>query len=218
MRSTRLLAVAVLAVIAMLPLSHAATGVVDQKQELDSAFSITISGAGRGQEFVPNLSPLIGIDVHIMTGNPGSGADTITLNVREYSIVPLGGLLLSTTTSQSLPDGFDGWVHFDLPSPVDVTPGSTYVVELTEAKSTFGWYTFEGNVYPNGRVLSNNNFFNDIDFTFRTYAPSLVGAPVGGVVMPVNKLAIAAPYVAIFGLIAAVTLVAVAPWKKPDTN
>jgi hypothetical protein len=73
-------------------------------------------------------------------------------------------------------------------------------------------------VYPNGRVLSNNNFFNDLDFTFRTYAPSLVGAPVGGVVMPVNKLAIAAPYVAIFGLIAAVTLVAVAPWKKPDTN
>jgi hypothetical protein len=216
MCSFKLLAVAVLVVIVMLPLSHAATGVVDQKQELDSGFSITISGAGRGQEFVPNLSPLIGIDVHIMTGNPGSGADTITLNVREYSIVPLGGLLLSTTTSQSLPDGFDGWVHFDLPSPVAVTPGSTYVVELTEAKSTFGWYAFEGNVYPNGRVISNNNFFDDIDFTFRTYAPSHPTEPVGGVVEPVNKLAIVTPYFALFGLVVAVTVVAVAPWKKPD--
>ena len=217
MCSFKLLAVAVLVVIVMLPLSHAATGVVDQKQELDSGFSITISGAGRGQEFVPNLSPLIGIDVHIMTANH-AGADTITLNVREYSIVPLGGLLLSTTTSQSLPDGFDGWVHFDLPSPVAVTPGSTYVVELTEAKSTFGWYAFEGNVYPNGRVISNNNFFNDIDFTFRTYGPSPPTEPVGGVVEPVNKLAVFAPYLALFGVVATIAIVVAAPWKKPDTN
>jgi hypothetical protein len=101
---------------------------------------------------------------------------------------------------------------------VAVTPGSVYVIELTEAKSTFGWYNFLGNVYLNGRAISHDTYYDDIDFTFRTYAPSPVGAPVGGVVMPVNKLAIAAPYVAIFGLIAAVTLVAVAPWKKPDTN
>jgi len=151
-----------------------------------------------------------------MTGNPGSGADTITLNVREYSIVPLGGLLLSTTTSQSLPDGFDGWVHFDLPSPVDVTPGSTYVIELTEAKSTFGWYTFEGNVYPNGRAISNNNFFNDIDFTFRTYAPSPPTEPVGGVVEPVNKLPVFAPYLALFGLVVTIAIVVTAPWNRPD--
>jgi len=216
MRSVRFLAVAVLVVIAMLPLSHAATGVVDQKQELDSGFSITISGAHLGQEFVPNLSPLIGIDVHIMTTSNHAGADTITLNVREYSIVPLGGLLLSTTTSQSLPDGFDGWVHFDLPSPVDVTPGSTYVIELTEAKSTFGWYTFEGNVYPNGRAISNNNFFNDIDFTFRTYAPSPPTEAVGGVVEPVNKSAVFASYLALIGIVATVAVVVAVPWKKPD--
>ena len=37
--------------------------------------------------------------------------------------------------------------------------------------------------------------------------------PVGGFIEPINKLTIAAPYLALFGL-AAVVVVAVAPWKK----
>jgi len=41
-------------------------------------------------------------------------------------------------------------------------------------------------------------------------------APVGGVVMPVNKLAVVAPYLALFGVVAAVAVVIVAPWKKPE--
>ena len=40
-----------------------------------------------------------------------------------------------------------------------------------------------------------------------------VQAPVGGVVEPVNNLAIAAPYLALFGVIAAVAVVV---WKKHD--
>jgi hypothetical protein len=38
--------------------------------------------------------------------------------------------------------------------------------------------------------------------------------PVGGFVEPVNKLAVAAPYLALFGIVAAA--VAVVVWKKPD--
>jgi hypothetical protein len=34
--------------------------------------------------------------------------------------------------------------------------------------------------------------------------------------MPVNKLAVVAPYLALFGVVAAVAVVIVAPWKKPE--
>jgi Tol biopolymer transport system component len=43
--------------------------------------------------------------------------------------------------------------------------------------------------------------------------PLVVGAPVGGVVEPVNKLAVFAPYLALFGVIGAVAVVL---WKRPD--
>jgi hypothetical protein len=46
-----------------------------------------------------------------------------------------------------------------------------------------------------------------------TVPPPSAG-PVGGVVEPVNKLAVFAPYVALFGIMAAVTVVMMAPWKK----
>lgn len=39
------------------------------------------------------------------------------------------------------------------------------------------------------------------------------GAPVGGFMEPVNKLAVFAPYLALFGVLAVVVVVA-APWKK----
>jgi hypothetical protein len=44
--------------------------------------------------------------------------------------------------------------------------------------------------------------------------PGPTGGPVGGVLMPVNKLAILAPYMALFGVVTAVAVVVVAPWKK----
>jgi len=203
-RSISLVAVVFLVIMAVLPLSHAATGIVDQKQELDNDFSLTILlNSPVGQEFIPSLSPLIGIDVNIMTANPTAGDDTITLNIRESTI---GGSVLSTA-SRFLVEGFDGWLHFDLPSPVTVNPGSTYIIELTEAKATFGWYACDvpPNVYPNGRLISGGNPFNDIDFTFRTYAP--VRAPVGGYVAPVNKIAVLTPYIALAGLIAILSTV-----------
>jgi hypothetical protein len=45
---------------------------------------------------------------------------------------------------------------------------------------------------------------------------SPAGAPVGGFMEPVNKLAIVTPYVALFGLVATVAVVIAKPWKKPE--
>ena len=41
--------------------------------------------------------------------------------------------------------------------------------------------------------------------------------PVGGFIEPVNSVAIAAPYLALFGRVAAVAIVVVKPWKKRET-
>jgi len=46
--------------------------------------------------------------------------------------------------------------------------------------------------------------------------PSPPAPPVGGFVMPVNKFTVVAPYLALLGLVAVVTIVVVAPWKKRD--
>lgn len=47
----------------------------------------------------------------------------------------------------------------------------------------------------------------------RLPATPVVG-PVGGFMEPVNKLVVLAPYLALFGLVATVAVVAVKPWKK----
>ncbi|WP_455284145.1 hypothetical protein, partial [[Eubacterium] cellulosolvens] len=96
---------------------------------------------------------------------------------------------------------------------VPVSPGSTYVIELTEATTMFGWYLYtEGDVYLNGRAIVGGDFYDELDFTFRTYAPS--GPPVGGFIESVNKLTLAVPYLALFGVVATVAVVVAAPWKK----
>ncbi len=41
--------------------------------------------------------------------------------------------------------------------------------------------------------------------------------PVGGFMEPVNSVGIAAPYLALFGLIAVVAIIVVKPWKKRET-
>jgi hypothetical protein len=53
------------------------------------------------------------------------------------------------------------------------------------------------------------------DYMIRAVIDSLgSAAPVGGFMEPVNRLAVFAPYLALFGLVA-VVIVAVAPWEKP---
>jgi hypothetical protein len=57
--------------------------------------------------------------------------------------------------------------------------------------------------------------FDDVNIVGCTFtnAPAPAGAPVGGIVEPVNKLAVFAPYLALLGVIATV---AVIYWKRPD--
>ena len=52
------------------------------------------------------------------------------------------------------------------------------------------------------------------DVPARTVVFCPTSSPVGGFMEPVNKFTVFAPYLVLFGVIAAVTIVVVKPWKK----
>lgn len=210
-RSVKLLAVAVFLVfsICLLPLSDAATGVVDQKQE-ENGWGAGIKGHyPMGQEFVPSLNTLHGVELRISEENPGG--DTLTVNIRSGSI---GGPVLVTASTWA--SGTSGWVSFAW-SPVRVTVGATYVIELIAATpGILEWDVKDsGNPYPAGRLILLGVPQADQDATFRTYGSSSAVQPVGGFVEPVKKLAVFSPYLVLFGFVATVTIVL---WKRPDNQ
>jgi hypothetical protein len=184
--------------------------VLDQKQESLFSSSQILAFDPIGQEFKPSLPILEAVEVRVSSPVP-AGDDTITLTVREDTIT---GTVIATA-SQFLVQGFEGWVYFTL-TPVSVTPDSTYVIRLEATKTTFLWDYGVGNPYPRGVAIESGNPISGQDFTFRTYGSTYtppIGAPVGGFIEPVNKVAVFAPYLALLGVIGAV---AVIYWKRPD--
>lgn len=203
-RSLKLFAVAVLAIVFALSSAQTAIAapVLDQKQEAGD-WAVGIKGYyPMGQEFVPSLNTLHSVELYISQENPGG--DTLTVNIRSGSI---DGPILATA-SVSVASGFSGWVSFAW-NPVGVTVGATYIIELTAATpGILEWLVEDsGNPYPAGRLILLGNPEADRDATFRTYGSmSAAGGPVGGFALPVNKLAILSPYLALIGLIGAVTV------------
>ena len=117
--------------------SSPGTTVIDQKWEPADAAGCGWSGWNMesfhpiGQEFVPTQSMLSAVDVFLayMPDN------IITLNVREGS---LSGTVLATTSLEvSSFSQYGSWCHFDFPSPIEVIPGSTYVLELDTNEGFF---------------------------------------------------------------------------------
>jgi hypothetical protein len=219
MRSARLLAVAVLAIVlALSSAQNVFAATLDQKQE-ESPYNYTIqilSSSPIGQEFKPSLSILEAVEVKIGTMNQG-GDDTVTLTVRRWTIT---GTVIATA-SKDLVQGSEGWVYFSL-TPVFVTPGSTYVIQLQATKNTFGWLASSSNPYPRGVAIDTEpgegtHSEPEIDFCFRTYgsgSTSTPAGPVGGFIMPVNTFAVLAPWVAVIGLVGCIGTVVVVSRKR----
>ncbi|MFC1506523.1 hypothetical protein ACFLQ6_05560 [Thermoproteota archaeon] len=177
--------------------------ILDQKQEItDGRYQIQ-AGEPMGQAFIPTLTPLTSVEVHIETANPGSD-DTITCRIR-YSTID--GTILGTA-SQFVTSGFNGWLRFTFDPPIIVTPGSTYFIELDANAATFSWnIQFTGNQYPDGIFIASGFERVDEDAMFRTY--SFLSSTVGGISTPINKLEILTPYLALAGLIIAVSVIVI---------
>jgi hypothetical protein len=115
-----------------------------------------------------------------------------------------------------------GWFDVDLSSYNIVVSGDFYVAaEYLDAIGLPGMGLDHSSVVGRSyvrhspgdcAVVQSNNLMIRADVD-QVSAPA--GAPVGGFMEAVNKVAVFAPYLALFGVMA-VVLVAVAPWKKRE--
>ncbi len=139
--------------------------VIDQNNSpsWDGAWTNIVPINKVGQTFMPDKSPLIGVSVDIITGNPGSGDDKITMKIIDEK----GQVLASNTLFVS--DGFAGWLHFDIPGGITVDSKRKYVLQLNDSgKVTFGW-KYGSNTYPDGNFFFYGSPDYKKDFFFRTY-------------------------------------------------
>jgi hypothetical protein len=102
--------------------------------------------------------------------------------------VTVGGTPYTSTSSSVTVSGLTGTVSYTFDSAVD---------GFACGSGCSGSVTGAGTVYV-------------------SYSASFPVSPVGGCVTPVNKVAILAPYVTLFGLIVAVAVVIVRPWNRPE--
>jgi hypothetical protein len=173
--------------------------VIDQKQEDGSQGSVyLVDNRPTWQSFVPTLPYYTAVEVLLV----GQGSATeATLKIREGSIT--GPELVSVTQTAFSFVG-DRWVRFNFSTPVVLSPGSTYVIEL-DAEFAFHQWRYGNDPYPSGVAAWAGTTRSEYDFAFRTYGYPL--APVGGYAVTVNKLAILTPYLTLVGLIAAVSII-----------
>ena len=196
-------------VLALSVVSNVNAGVetLDQKQEGTQTCQNIFVYSPTGQEFTPTLSPLTAVEIYVITdGVP----DTLTVNIRQSTI---DGTILGTA-SKLMSDVFEGWLRFDFPGGIALTPGSLYVIEVTTDARNFMWCAQGQNPYPGGRYILDGVPSENGDKAFRTYSSG--GSPVGGVVLPTNKTEILAPLLAIAGIIAGISTVELVLRRRRD--
>lgn len=105
--------------------------------------------------------------------------------------------------------------EFSIPfSYINAQPGQSLVFS-SPLSGKFGSMPYDAatlhdNVWPVGLIEGDISTYDVLGIGSQSIAP------VGGYVEPVNKLSIIAPCLALFGLVAAIAIVAVAPWKKRE--
>ena len=135
-----------------------------------AGFGGLVGGSQRaiGQEFVPNLASLTGVDLAISASTPGD----VTVEIRDGAF---DGTIIGTVTQKvfstaSVPP----FTHFPFPQPLSLVPGQTYVIRVSDVSmGNPGALGISGNPYILGRMLRNfaGNPDADDDLMFRTYAP-----------------------------------------------
>jgi hypothetical protein len=172
-RPSRVLAAAVLAVLALVAV-HAdagATTMVDQAYDsFQPPLIQSIQGfAPIGQEFTPTLASLDFI--HLWTKEFGvAGGATLYTNVRQGTI---GGAIVGTSLDTVLPGGFGGpsygaETQFAFASPVALTPGDLYVMEVVvRSGDNWGVASAGSDGYAGGSQIAGGQPVSANDLWFR---------------------------------------------------
>ncbi len=131
-----------------------------------------------GQSFTAKSGVITAVSVGIAPGG-SQGSDTLTLRILSADKNVLAAV------SQSVSEGFDGWLRFRLPDPgLAVTPGATYLIELEDTgKIFFGW-KYGANTYPGGSAIvfgadePGRDFFFNINPQLRIIQPIKTLQPI----------------------------------------
>ncbi len=121
------------------------------------------------QSFSPSASPLVALDLYPFA----VGTKTVQARVRQGS--PTGAVLATasaTVTFVTSPQK----VHFDLPAPLAVTPGGTYVLELVGSAPQLGYAFSDPGSYPGGHGFGCTALpAPSFDYHFATYTAATGG-------------------------------------------
>jgi len=154
--------------LAPLVVAALATPLAAQTIDVDQPSNNTcMAGFGQvdlAQSFVPTASDCSGAGV-FMSASIGS-PETLTLSLYEGGLPGQGGTMIASGTGLASPGAYLDvfW------SPVAVTPGNTYYLDLSVTASM----CYAGdttNPYGSGQVYANAGYtpFPSFDYTFRTY-------------------------------------------------
>lgn len=128
-----------------------------------------------GQEFVPTLSTLIGVELYLYAWANAMGNSTITINIRPDSISEMPIATQSYVIPSDSPKP-EAWIYFEFTTPVSVIPGNTYVLEVQSDTSYHMWYA-TGDTYSAGNMIKKGDILTSQDWSFRTYGASPTKAP-----------------------------------------
>ncbi len=142
--------------------AHALPFTDDQANVGPTNFSGT-NGELNGQSFTPTSDSIDAAEFFIRSDG---GSSTLHLEVRVGQ--GLTGTLLGSSAQVTITSALT-LVHFDLLSPVTLTPGALYTLVLDlDAGSTFAGEMSNLNPYAGGLAINNfGNTFPNLDFWFR---------------------------------------------------
>jgi hypothetical protein len=135
--------------------------VVDQSNDDDppNSWVWSITGMGpMGQEFTPALGGINVTEIHVSTG---VGNNTLQVVLRDATIT---GAVLGVSGAET-PGPSNGYLRFDFPELVELTPGELYVLELVSLEG--GGSVSVGSGYPGGRAIRLGEPSESADLLFR---------------------------------------------------
>jgi hypothetical protein len=154
--------------------SFQVNAVVGIDQENDMPRGPVANGQDWGQSFTPTVNRLAGIGLALNSvGNVNTYS--VTVNVRNV----WGGPIIGSATTNVPPgvrnDDVGEFTSFMFPTPLHLTPGILYVMEVDldlyyhqdGTSDMISWYSTGGDTYPNGQAIQDGAVRDD-DMAFRT--------------------------------------------------
>jgi hypothetical protein len=146
------------------------SGVIDQSNGPGTNSSQIDYWEPCGQEFVPTMPTLIGVELYLSASVNAMGNSTITISIHPDSITEISLSTQSYVIPSNSPKP-EVWIYFEFTNPVSVIPGNTYILEVQSDTSYHMWYA-TGDTYSNGNMIKRGDILTNQDWSFRTYGAS----------------------------------------------